>query len=179
MGFRRAGMQADAHAHGTDLAPDLVIQRALRLQSRGERITRIGEDRAERVADHLKHVPVIRLDRALQQRMMARERVLCGIRVLLDQSRRAFDIGEQEGDGATGQADHSGNMGRAWESKRWMGRASLVPISTETAGQRKRPLGRIETEGSMRGPCPGSTGERALFRRHRSRVPSAFETDTD
>ncbi len=137
--FRRADVQADAHPHGTDFAPALLVQGALRVEGRAERLVGVVKHRAEGIADDLEHLPAVRIDCTLQQHVMPRERNGCSLRMLLDQARRALDIGEQEGDDAIGQAAHAGNRGADAESKRVAGQQPR-PISTETRAQRKRPL---------------------------------------
>ena len=49
----------------------------------------------------------MRADRALQERVVALDRIAHRLGMLLDQPRRAFDVGEQEGDGAGGKVAHA------------------------------------------------------------------------
>src|SRR2546430_5433537 len=98
--FRVAGMQAHAHPHRADLAPALAVERALRVQGRACGVAGIFEHRAERIAHDLEHVATVRVYRALEQRVMACLRFLHRIGMLLDQSRRALDVGKKKGYGA-------------------------------------------------------------------------------
>src|SRR6202158_2489066 len=98
--FRVACVQAHAHAHRADLAPALAVDRALRVEGRACGVAGTFEHRAERIADDLKHMAPVRVYRALEQRVMARLRLLHRIGMLLDQSRRALDVGEKKGYGA-------------------------------------------------------------------------------
>src|ERR1700737_5556648 len=98
--FRVACVQAHAHAHRADLAPALAVDRALRVQGRACGVAGIFEHRAERIADDLEHVAAVRVYRALEQRVMARLRLLHRIGMLLDQSRRALDVGKKKSYGA-------------------------------------------------------------------------------
>ena len=108
--FRRSRVQAHAHAHGADFAPAFSMQRALRVQRRVERVAGVLERRAETIADDVEHAAVMRADRAFQQRVMARQRVLHRVGVLLEEPRRALDVGEEEGDGAAGQRVHASSV---------------------------------------------------------------------
>ena len=65
------GMQAHPHAHGADIAPAFLVQRALRAQRGSQRIAGLFERRAESVAQDLEHVAPVSAYRALQQRVMA------------------------------------------------------------------------------------------------------------
>ena len=98
--FRVAGVQAHAHTHRADLAPALAVERALRVEGRACGVAGIFEHRAEGITDDLEHVAAMRVDGALEQRVMARLRLLHRIGMLLDQLRRALDVGEKKGYGA-------------------------------------------------------------------------------
>ena len=98
----RSRVQSHPHAHRADVAPALLVQRALRVQRGSERVAGILERRAEAVALNLEHVTTMRADRVLQQRVVARQRVLHRLRMLLEEPRRPFDVREQERDGAAG-----------------------------------------------------------------------------
>ncbi len=78
-----------------------MLQAALRVERRLERVTRHGERRAEGVARYLKYMTVMRLNGLMQDGVMARQegRQLGG--VLLRQRCATLDVGEEEGDGAS------------------------------------------------------------------------------
>ena len=73
-------------------------QRPLRRQRCGQRVAGGLEHRADAVADNLEHAAAVRADGVGQQRVMPLERRLHRVGVLLEEPRRALDVGEQEGD---------------------------------------------------------------------------------
>jgi hypothetical protein len=83
------------------------MQRTLRAKSRGRSVIGALERRAESVADDVENAAVVEVDRILQQRVMARQRVWHRAGVLLEQPRRTFDVGEQEGDDASRESVHA------------------------------------------------------------------------
>jgi len=106
-------VQADSNTDCTDLAPVLPGQRALGLERGAKGVADIVECGAEGIADNLEYAPAVLVDRGLHQGMVTRQRDFRAFRMPLDQARRAFDIGEQEGNGTAGKAVHAWNGGRA------------------------------------------------------------------
>jgi hypothetical protein len=99
-------VQAHADPDGADLAPAFPVQRTLRRQRSGKGVVGVLEYRAEPIAQRMKNMSVMRSDRVLQQRIVTGERRLHGLRMLLEEPGRAFDVGEEKGDGAAGQSTH-------------------------------------------------------------------------
>ena len=97
------GVQRHSHPHGTDRAPLLDGQRPLGGQRGGEGVGSRAESGAELVAHRLEEVPVRRFDGTAQKIIVARQHFRHGSRVFLPEPRAAFDIGEKEGKGASGQ----------------------------------------------------------------------------
>ncbi len=60
------------------------MQRTLRAKRRRYRVIGAFERRAERVADDVEDAAVVKVDRLLQQRVMARQRVRHRVGVLLE-----------------------------------------------------------------------------------------------
>jgi hypothetical protein len=96
----------DAHPHFDRRGrPGFTAQGALRRQRRMQGVARRVEGCTELVADDLKDVAIVRLDRAAQDRMVARQKSCDGLRILLGEPGAAFDIGKQKGDRAVGNGD--------------------------------------------------------------------------
>ena len=100
-GLRRAGVQPHAHFDRSRM-PRFVLQAALCIERGVERIAGRVERGAKGIADDLEDMAVVRLDRFMQNRMMAREEGGQFGRILLRQRGAALDVGEEEGDGAGG-----------------------------------------------------------------------------
>ena len=60
------------------------------------------ECRTESIAYDLKDIAVVGFDRATQNSMVPRPRGFPRVRIFLREFRTAFDVGEEEGDGAGG-----------------------------------------------------------------------------
>jgi hypothetical protein len=99
-------MQRHAHAELCRFGPRLAIQRALRIERRGECVGCRMERRAEGVAARLEHVPVVIVDAVAQQCIVARECRAHRGSVRFPQARAALDVGEHQRDGAGGKACH-------------------------------------------------------------------------
>jgi hypothetical protein len=82
--FGASRVQAHPDAHGADLAPAFLVQRTLRHQRGGKGIVGVLEYRAETVAQRVEHVATMRAYRILQQHVMAGQRHLHGVRMLLE-----------------------------------------------------------------------------------------------
>ena len=94
--FRVAGVQPHAHAHRADLAPVSLVQRALRVEApRLAASPGFSNTEQKRRPTTWNTWPRCASIALLQQRVMARQRLLHRIGMLLDQPRRALDVGEQ------------------------------------------------------------------------------------
>ena len=104
-----AGVQRPC-ARATDRrAPTLGARaRAARRSPRVDRVGRGGERGVHPVAGGLHHVAVVRLDRRTQDLVVAGERGLHRVGVLLPEAGRALDVGEEEGDRPGRQVSHGG-----------------------------------------------------------------------
>src|ERR1700730_3341920 len=94
------------------ILPQLSPWSARRVEGLACSVAGVFEHRAERIADDLEHVAPVCAYRALEQRVMARLRLLHRIGMLLDQSRRALDVGEKKGYGAGWKRLHRGSGGQ-------------------------------------------------------------------
>ena len=81
-------------------------QRRLALLRGGQRITRARERNEERVALRVDLDPVVRGERCTKRAAMLAERVGVAVTELVQQLRRALDVGEEEGDGSAGKLAH-------------------------------------------------------------------------
>ena len=96
--FRRAGVDTDPHSQRLRQRPLLRSQRHLRGDGSVDRVVARRERSVETVTRRLHHVPATRLDRVTNDLVMARQRRLHRLRMLLPQTRRTLEISEQEGD---------------------------------------------------------------------------------
>src|SRR5262249_52167806 len=90
-----------------DLTPRLSDERALAINSSKDRIVRNGEYRVHAITGRLDHVTVMRANRHPQDLVVARQRSLHRIGILIPKTRRTLEISEQEGDGPRRQLRHS------------------------------------------------------------------------
>ncbi len=109
-GVGRAGV--DAHAHpqigeiGIERAPILGGEGYLGVECGGEGVVGVGEGGAKRIAHRLEHMPAVGLDCRAQDLVVADEGCRHGLALLLPALGGAFDVGEQEGEGAGGEGVH-------------------------------------------------------------------------
>src|SRR5688572_22591369 len=107
---RSAGVEADPHPHGPP-RPAVLFAGALdRECSFGRRLC-LPEGGEVLVAARVDLVPARRADPFAQQPAHLAEHLPPGAAVLAGEPRRAFDIGEEEGDGAARQLAHAGSVG--------------------------------------------------------------------
>jgi hypothetical protein len=98
--FGRPGMQRHAHPQRASRSPRFGVQRTLHSERGGQPVGGTREDRMHAIADRLENHTALRIDRLPQHRIVARKGRWHRPRVLLPQLRAAFDVGEQEGEGA-------------------------------------------------------------------------------
>ncbi len=120
LGF--AGVYADADPQRLGVLPTLRDDRSLRGCCGRERLARAGEHCVHAIAGHLHDAPVVLRDRRTQQLVVTRQRDPHGLRLLLPESRRTFEIGEDERHGAGGRLVHAGRVRRRrtvmWRARR-------------------------------------------------------------
>jgi hypothetical protein len=97
---RLAGVDPHPHADGGAFGPELRSERTLRCHRRAHPVTRSRERDEECVALCVDLVTVKLLDRRTKQPGVCRENLVVPVPELLQQPRRAFDVTEEEGDGA-------------------------------------------------------------------------------
>jgi hypothetical protein len=97
---RLAGVDAHTHADGPRR------QRLLPHPGGGQRVTCARERHEERVALRVDLDPVVRGERCPEHAPVLPQRVRVAVTQLVQQLRRAFDVGEEEGDGAAGKLAH-------------------------------------------------------------------------
>jgi hypothetical protein len=96
LGLTRVHTHPDAEAHA--LGPRRGLERRLRERARPQAVV-CGRERAvEAVAGGLDDVAVVLGDRRTDDLVVPGQRVAHGVGMLLPQTRRALDVGEQEGD---------------------------------------------------------------------------------
>ena len=105
---RLASVQPDAHLNASSLGPGMRLQRELRRRRATAGIQRATENDEERVALGAQLVAAMLGQGFAEHRVMGEQHVGVALAELLDESRRAFDIAEKEGDGTGGQA-HAGD----------------------------------------------------------------------
>ena len=120
--LRLARVQAHAHAHADAVGPGLGGQRALRLDHGLEGIRGAREGHEERVAVGADHAPMMLLKRLEQKLVLLRQHGGIFLAQLLQEPRRAFDIGEEERDCAGREIffTHCGYVRLAWSRHRSM-----------------------------------------------------------
>ncbi len=79
---------------------------SLRFQRGIQRVAGGVECGGKRVADDLENIAVMCFNHLMQDLIMARQKNRHGVWILLRQFRAAFDVGEEEGDGARGKVSH-------------------------------------------------------------------------
>ena len=97
---RLARVKAHPHANRHAVGPRLGGERPLQLDRRGDRVACARERDEERVALRVDLVAVEPLDRLADQPGMGLKHIVVALAELLEQPRRSFDVGEEEGDGA-------------------------------------------------------------------------------
>ncbi|HEY2937173.1 MAG TPA: hypothetical protein VGJ25_11280 [Gaiellaceae bacterium] len=97
---RLSRVQADANANRA------AAEQPLRLDGGGRSIPGTCERDEEGVALRVDLDAAVRRERVPEQVAMPRKRVGVGVAELAEKSRRALDVGEQQGDGAGGQRGH-------------------------------------------------------------------------
>src|SRR5262245_61544871 len=97
---RLAGMEAHAHFHGSHR------ERALGLGRRLDRIARALEGDEETVSLRADLDPAPAGDRLADQAPVLAEHVLVALAELLEEPRRAFDVGEEKGESGGGRRAH-------------------------------------------------------------------------
>src|SRR5262249_53129567 len=104
---RLAGVEAHAHPQLASVRPRVVVQRTLRVDRGRDRIARPREREEERVAlrVHLRAAAVAE-GLAHEPPVVARDLPVALVPELLQETRRALDVGEHEGDGPAGQLRH-------------------------------------------------------------------------
>ena len=95
-----AGVDADPHADVDTLGPALGRQRPLRAHRGGDRVARPREGDEERIALGVDLAPVVLGERRPQQALVLGEHLGVAAAQPRQQPRRAFDVAEQERDGA-------------------------------------------------------------------------------
>src|SRR5260221_11697852 len=101
-------MQPHAHANRDVLWPALRGEGALRLDGGGERVTGAGEGGEEGIPLRIHLLAAVGVERGAHQPAMLGQDVGVVWTYLLQETRGAFDVGEQEGDGAGGEIRHAG-----------------------------------------------------------------------
>ena len=95
-------MQAHPYPERLAQRPVLGDERALCVERGSDAIMRETEHCVQTVASRLHDVTVVLFDRVAQDLVVAGERRPHLFGMLVPQARRAFKVGEQEGDGARG-----------------------------------------------------------------------------
>ena len=91
----------DAHAYENGRGgPRFLLQRALRFHCRIQRVARAVERDGKRITHELKDIPVVRINRLMQNFMVAREERRHRFDMMLCQFRAAFNIRKEKGDSA-------------------------------------------------------------------------------
>ncbi len=101
--LRRSTVERHAHQERVSNAPVCALKHGLSMERGSQRVGRIGERRADSIAEGLKDMPATRRDRLLKNRIVACKRSGHRIRVLLPQPSTAHDVGKQESYDATRQ----------------------------------------------------------------------------
>src|SRR5205085_1149686 len=104
---RFAGMEPHAHADGRAARPRMVAQPALRVDRRADRVARAWEREEERVALRVDLGPAVRRERLAHDPPVLPRDLGVVVAELLQQLRRAFDVGEGERDGSAGERAHA------------------------------------------------------------------------
>jgi hypothetical protein len=104
--LRLARVQSHPHAHPT------ICERALRLLCSRGPIVRALERNEERVALRVDLDAVVAPERLPQQPTMVRQDVDVAVTELLEESRRALDVGEEQRDGSGRQLAHADRISR-------------------------------------------------------------------
>src|SRR2546427_6536660 len=104
-----AGVQADPYLDRRAIRPGVLLQSPLDGGRTGARLERAVEDDEEGIALGPKLVATVGGERLALDRVMGEEDIRVPLAELLDQPCRAFDIAEEEGDGAGWQRAHAGD----------------------------------------------------------------------
>ncbi len=104
LGFAGVQPHADPQRRGVDQL--LTRERELRLDRGADRVAGGREHGVHAVARRLHDVPAVRADRVVQDRVVAREGDRHRVGLLLPETRRALEVGEEKGDGARRQIGH-------------------------------------------------------------------------
>ncbi len=101
---RLARMDPHAHEHLLTAGPVVLVESSLGVDRRGDCVARPGEREEERVALRVDLRSAVRAERlAHEAPVVGRHPPVVLVAELLQQARRAFDVGEDERDGAAGQ----------------------------------------------------------------------------
>ena len=99
---RLAGVDPDSDAHGS------VGERLLGVSSRGDRIGRARERDKERVALSVDLDPSVPRERVTEQLAVLRKDIRVTLAELVQQTRRAFDVGEEQRHRSARKSPHAG-----------------------------------------------------------------------
>ncbi|MDQ2981461.1 MAG: hypothetical protein M3R26_03925 [Actinomycetota bacterium] len=110
---RGPGMYSHPHAHLLVLRPGLFCQPALGLGGGSEGIVRTTESAEEGVALGVDLDAGVGLDRLSEDPVVALEQLHVRLAELVEQARRALDVGEKERDRAGWEVAHSVSVGRS------------------------------------------------------------------
>ena len=100
---RLAGVHAHAHADLVAVRPVVAGERALPVRGRRDGVAGRLEGDEELVALGPEHLPAVALERLAQQRAVALQQLGVGLAAAAQQPGRAFDVAEEERDGAGGR----------------------------------------------------------------------------
>ena len=126
---RLAGVDAHPHADVFAVGPVVRRERALGRDGRGDRVAGTLEGIEEGVALRVELAPAARVEGVTDDRAMGAERLRVAVVEPLEQLRRAFDVGEDEGDRAGVERAHALNRSASSASarrRRTRGFASLT-----------------------------------------------------
>jgi hypothetical protein len=93
-----AGVNAHADAQRAGLLPRFGVEQELRGDRGVDGVGRSGKRGMSAVAGGLHHVTAVGFDRVAQDLVVARQGLAHRVRVFLPQTRRTFEVSEQEGD---------------------------------------------------------------------------------